>query len=1282
MSEISINNSITVRDHEIIDDLELLDDKVVTKIVDALFTTVIPDFSQDNPNAPDYIKNKPTKTSDFINDGADGKSRYVQFNELTDTNNVNDVQVSETGIYKSVVKDKIAKIDLSSFVKKEFKTGSTTEYKVLSDNNLTDEDKAKLDFILTNGLGTRALTDDGKYRELYNILKVNGIVPNQDKEIIINTQDIKYGVGTLKDILDKVVLFKSHEDQTIVLNNNKALAGTDTLGNETNLVKIDNKNVVQVGDETKDININADKRPTINTTESMAFISDITKAITEHNVNSTAHKDIRDLITTIELKEVMQLSNLEMRNYTLAGSLKQGQLVIPKDSGTYVAGKVYRFKIDGTTYSFELVSNWQIENIYRNGKPDNTTVGAIGQQYWDVANKRIYRLMSVVDSKFNWEDVTPAGGGGSSEELSAVIENRTLISDAFGGFTAGNNYKLLDGDGIIPVERIPQAVLNGLVYGGSFNSNGIITASVSVPEVQGQNISEISLAYYKNKYFLCKEKYTLAGEEYIPGNFALSTGSEWVKIANSGQVISVNGKDGVVVLNAADVLALSLEQADKDVLTELSFRYDGDNVYLDKGLTNIASDDKTNLSEQLQLASDSQAGLMSMADYQQIRNNTERIESLEGKTTRLLYTAKTDPTADEINTFVTGLGYTTPFEGIAVVVDQTFHIWHYYENDNIGWKDDGADTVNQFTNTSLGTIKGSEVDGKVYAETDGTGSVYGWGALKGQVTNIAQNLDSYVLKTTKVAGKPLNADVNLSTLRIKQGGADIGTYDGSEDFEINLPDVSSADYQIITTEPEDKSQGKMVYENVSSPVIPRYDSVKTTVYGSPQNLIDKYINDSENWTWDDVRNLEWLGMTEDASTNFWDYVMPLDESIYDTLYSNINNPLKLKVRINGAEQEITANFGTVSEEAGAIWTVSDEAGTYSFQIQTQPSPILYGGMSGVEEVPHIPDIVYAGTQASVEILSISSQDGTEIWKNVGKSSVFDIINLKIADGTQYNSLKDLVNEGMQEKLTAGTGITIENNVISSSVTPGQTIQYAAIPEAKFENLNKVIQYVGETDASYTNGYFYKCIESSEQPKTFNYPLVNESDPEGIPQYVNSATFEQATQYSWISRTSPDSIYINLGKPSEQWTEDLIFTVDVDGTETTYTLPKDSYWNTTIGTDAQIHALNTQSAFEEQLPGLSDYYTLLMVRFPFTSYMTPKNLKTASGQIIWENTGKTTYTWQQVDVQPASKDVETDGTTITKTVDSKLQAVGLQDETDSKTLTAHDIWLACSIEREV
>lgn len=801
MSEVSINNSITVRDHEIIDDIELIDDKVVTKIVDALFTTVIPDFSQSDPNAPDYIKNKPTKTSDFINDGASGDSTYVEYKDLKDVNKVDDVQVNETGIYKSVVDNKIAKIDLSKFVKKEFKTGSTTEYKVLSDNNLSNEDKTKLNKIMLTGTGSKVLTDKGTYEDNYNILKVNGVVPNSDKEIIINTQDIKYGAGTLKDELEDSVKYKSHEDKTIVMSNNKAIVGLDNKGTEANLVKIDDKNVIQYGDITRDVNINSDKRPTINSYEGMAYLSDIDSEIKLHNESKTAHKDLRDNITLIESREILQLTNTEMRNYTIGGGLTNGQLVVPKDTNTYVAGKIYKFviteNIEQTTYSFSLMSNWQVENIYRNGKPTTSTVGVIGQQYWDIINKKIYRLKTITDGQYNWEDITPVGNGGSSEDLQKVIQNKTLITDEYGGFTAGNNYKLLDGDGIIPIERIPQAVLDGLVYGGSFNSDGIITASVSVPELQGQNISEISIVYYKNKYFLCKGKYTLNGEEYIPGNFAMSSGSEWVKIANSGQVISVNGKDGIVVLEASDVGALSLKQADKDVIEGLNISYNGDNVYLNKQFVNIATADTTELTEQIKLASDTQAGLMSTADYNQIRNNTSRIEALEGKTTRLLYTEKTNPTAEEINTFVTGLGYTAPFEGIAVVINETYHIWHYYENNSIGWKDDGVDTVTQFTNEALGTIKGAEVDGKVYAETDGTGSVYGWAALKSTVNDIAKNLDSYVLKTTTVAGKALSSNVNLEQLKITKGGADFTTYDGSSEVTIDLPEGLDLKYSSI-----------------------------------------------------------------------------------------------------------------------------------------------------------------------------------------------------------------------------------------------------------------------------------------------------------------------------------------------------------------------------------------------------------------------------------------------------------------------------------------------------
>lgn len=199
---------------------------------------------------------------------------------------------------------------------------------------------------------------------------------------------------------------------------------------------------------------------------------------------------------------------------------------------------------------------------------------------------------------------------------------------------------------------------------------------------------------------------------------------------------------------------LDKANANRNVLTEAEFTYNGDNVYSKHDYINLVTLEEDTQEHLFKLATDTTAGLMATADYKSIRDLQSRVQNLEAKTTRLLYTDKTNPTAAEINAFVIGEGYTSPFEGIAVVVAGTYHIWHFYEG-GVGWKDDGADTVTNFTNTTSGTILGSATDGKVYAETEGTGSVYGWGDLKARVTNNETNL--------KNTNSRLDAEIKRST---------------------------------------------------------------------------------------------------------------------------------------------------------------------------------------------------------------------------------------------------------------------------------------------------------------------------------------------------------------------------------------------------------------------------------------------------------------------------------------------------------------------------------------
>lgn len=205
------------------------------------------------------------------------------------------------------------------------------------------------------------------------------------------------------------------------------------------------------------------------------------------------------------------------------------------------------------------------------------------------------------------------------------------------------------------------------------------------------------------------------------------------------------------------------DKADKEQLTtpvveRVYVSTDTDNVKLEQVLRNLNSGTTQNWIESFPLASDSSAGAMSATDYKSIRDLQSRVGQLEQKATRLLYDDNLYPTGDEINSFVISMGYSVPFEGVAVVVSGTNHIWHYYEG-GTGWKDDGVDVVSQFTNNIAGIIKGSASDGKVYAETDGTGSVYGWDSLKNNVTNLSNQFVNYT-PTSNLSAVALSGSYN------------------------------------------------------------------------------------------------------------------------------------------------------------------------------------------------------------------------------------------------------------------------------------------------------------------------------------------------------------------------------------------------------------------------------------------------------------------------------------------------------------------------------------------
>lgn len=221
------------------------------------------------------------------------------------------------------------------------------------------------------------------------------------------------------------------------------------------------------------------------------------------------------------------------------------------------------------------------------------------------------------------------------------------------------------------------------------------------------------------------------------------------------------------------------------VVNGISIYNNGDGLYLRLTKTNIESGSGTIEDVAVNLADATKAGLMSIADYKSLQALVSKVARLEGTQQRLLYTDKDSPTTSDINDFVVGLGYSSPFANIAVVVKSTSHIWHYYLN-NVGWVDDGLDVVETFTNEIAGLIKGAVLDGKVYAETDGTGSVYGWDKLKERIATLENadyltndDLNNYYTKEEVNALISESETKTLTDLDLSYGEQSI-TYDSTD----------------------------------------------------------------------------------------------------------------------------------------------------------------------------------------------------------------------------------------------------------------------------------------------------------------------------------------------------------------------------------------------------------------------------------------------------------------------------------------------------------------------
>ena len=241
----------------------------------------------------------------------------------------------------------------------------------------------------------------------------------------------------------------------------------------------------------------------------------------------------------------------------------------------------------------------------------------------------------------------------------------------------------------------------------------------------------------------------------------------------------------------------------------------------------------TTESDALPVVSRTQAGIMSASVYAAIEdviaNNTSRISVLEQSalTYDISGLVSADPTNAEISAAFQQKYPNIPIQpGIRVADYNNAHFWQYGNNMWILLTQINIQTA---TNDSLGIVKGSNTDGKVLVETDGSMSLKGYDAL---VSKDATH-DSKI-NTLEVGLGNANARIDATNTNVANNAADIVAANGN--ISTNTNDINGLKGRMATAEGQIATNETNINQHTQS-----INGLLTDVNGLKTSKQDKLI---------------------------------------------------------------------------------------------------------------------------------------------------------------------------------------------------------------------------------------------------------------------------------------------------------------------------------------------------------------------------------------------------------------------------------------------------------
>lgn len=109
-----------------------------------------------------------------------------------------------------------------------------------------------------------------------------------------------------------------------------------------------------------------------------------------------------------------------------------------------------------------------------------------------------------------------------------------------------------------------------------------------------------------------------------------------------------------------------------------------------------------------------------------------------------------------------------------------------------------------------------------------------------------------------------------------------------------------------------------------------------------------------------------------------------------------------------------------------------------------------------------------------------------------------------------------------------TATNVQDAIDETLTIKQDVMQYAVLPTASIDELGKVYQYIGTTDANYEHNCFYECISDGETPATYLWKNIGFLPTfTGTQAQWDALTLAQQNQYDIINITDDEEI-VDLG----------------------------------------------------------------------------------------------------------------------------------------------------------